>query len=1345
VPVEVEQQTGNITATSTTPISEARRKTVDKARQDWIRKLIDPSRRNNLLYFRPLKTGTLDLSSAPAEQMAQLLSGQPVQLAKLDNRDESPGIVREIGRRALSNAEEKGLQTLFLALGLATWRADDDGRPPESPVLLVPLEVKASGRAGDSFTLSRAGAVQANLVLLHALDELGVKCSPEELIPHLLGDDEGEPFDPRPLYDVLIERAASQVKDFAVADAAWLGNFAFQKMAMVKDLQERGTELAANTLVAAIAGDKDARISAGSQQVNVDPKELDRVPPENEFFVLDADSSQQCAVDGVLNGESAVVHGPPGTGKSQTIVNLIATLAANGKRALFVAEKRAALEVVLRRLRDVGLDHLAIDLHGADVAPKRVMEQIARTLETVRHSTPVDANGTHARLVDRRARLNAHVERIHIKRAPAGKSVYELQGLLLLLSRKADSKSRWRGPELAKLTPEIAASGRDLLCEAAGFAPLFLRTDPSPWTGAGIRDGVGVQSALSLVRRIHEQSLPVCLRSLEVVAEATGLAMTGSMKELRSALATITDVQHTLTLYSPDLFGADLRAVIAQLEAAHQGGFSALWAFATDARYRAARAKMLALRSAGKAKTGDIYAEVAEAAAQQQRWQAAGLSRPPAVVAAFEQHKAACAQFWTDLDQLEQVLAREVRDMALDSIKELVTQLVSDSITPTRLPKLLSIETKLDQYGLRNFVAELRSNKPLAELWPVMFDIAWYSSTLDAACESDPEIRGFNGTTHGSFAAEFADLDVARIRIAAGRVRRAHAERAVAAMNAHREQELLIRAESQKSRRHLPLRRVFAQAAEVLTAVCPCWMASPLSVSQLLDSGKQYFDYVIFDEASQVLPEDAVCSLLRGERLVVAGDRNQLPPTTFFSASTDDDLVEAEEEASDGYESLLDMMNSFLPSHYLDWHYRSRDEALIAFSNHHIYRDRLVTFPGPGGPPAIKHVHVDQPAGADGQEESSSAEAQKVIDLILQHARVSPSETLGVITMGIKHRDRVQAALDKALRDRREFADFFDESKTERFFVKNLEAVQGDERDAILISIGYGKDRSGNLPFRFGPLIPEGGRRRLNVAVTRARRRLSLVSSFTHLDMDLARVRPGSGVELLRNYLEYAASGGKRLGDVELTTVPPNDFEQDVYDALSPRGLRLIPQVGASRFRLDLVAEHPTQPGRYVLAIECDGATYHSSNTARDRDRLRQRQLENLGWRFHRIWSTDWFMRKQEEVERAVAAFEKAVKLADSELAVEPRVAPADLQAEPQAPKLGAVERGPKPVTTGRGSISDYSLSDLIQLIRWVGSDGLVRTEDEITREMIQVLGFARRGARIESAIRAAIRSTGQQ
>jgi very-short-patch-repair endonuclease len=256
-----------------------------------------------------------------------------------------------------------------------------------------------------------------------------------------------------------------------------------------------------------------------------------------------------------------------------------------------------------------------------------------------------------------------------------------------------------------------------------------------------------------------------------------------------------------------------------------------------------------------------------------------------------------------------------------------------------------------------------------------------------------------------------------------------------------------------------------------------------------------------------------------------------------------------------------------------------------------------------------------------------------------------------------------------------------------------------------------------------------------------------VISSFTPLDIDVSRIRPGSGVELLRDYLQYAASNGKRLGDAELTTLPLNDFEADIFDVLTVQGMKLVPQVGASQYRIDMVAQHPRKPGRFVLAIECDGATYHSSYTARDRDRLRQQQLENLGWRFHRIWSTDWLLRKEDEIKRTLAAFQEAVEFADK-IDADPLIANGGPNCHIKTSANGhaaqntnthAQLRKPRPAIPLKPSISHYSARELEELVKWVVSDGKLRTDEEIISEMVSALGFTRRGVRIESAIRNAI------
>ena len=285
------------------------------------------------------------------------------------------------------------------------------------------------------------------------------------------------------------------------------------------------------------------------------------------------------------------------------------------------------------------------------------------------------------------------------------------------------------------------------------------------------------------------------------------------------------------------------------------------------------------------------------------------------------------------------------------------------------------------------------------------------------------------------------------------------------------------------------------------------------------------------------------------------------------------------------------------------------------------------------------------------------------------------------------------------------------------------------------------KDRAGNLPLRFGPILSAGGRRRLNVAVTRAKQRITVVSSFLYSDINSSQVRPGTGLEFLKTYIEYASSGGRLLLNGELTTEPMNDFEMDVYDALSSKGMILVPQLGCSKFRIDLAACHPSAPGKYILAIECDGATYHSSYTARDRDRLRQQQLERLGWTFHRICSTDWFLRRDEEIDRAVKAFRNAFEKSNGNAKPAPNEVRTDdprrLPLGPASPPSKRLSpQAPIPV---RESIGEYTAAELQSLLRWVKSDGKLRTNDELADEMFAALPFSRRGSKIEAALRRAI------
>lgn len=506
---------------------------------------------------------------------------------------------------------------------------------------------------------------------------------------------------------------------------------------------------------------------------------------------------------------------------------------------------------------------------------------------------------------------------------------------------------------------------------------------------------------------------------------------------------------------------------------------------------------------------------------------------------------------------------------------------------------------------------------------------------------------------------DFAHLDESLVHDAAARVINTCADRRPRSLAG---QAGIINQQSQLKRRHKPVRTLLAEAGEAAQRLKPCFMMSPLSVSQFLPPGLR-FDVVIFDEASQVREADAVCCVYRGDQLIVAGDPRQLPPTSFFQRTVDADEDDVDDEVLD-FESILDRCKAQgFPSLPLNWHYRSRHESLITFSNYSFYDGRLHTFPGAAFEAPDLGVELFMVDGEyrRGGTRDNPIEAEKTVDRIVHHRRAHPELTLGVVTLSVPQQTCIEAAIERRADDEPELSYLMTDDRLDGFFVKNLENVQGDERDIILISIGYGPDENGKTTMNFGPMSRPGGERRLNVAVTRARRRVELVSSISSGQFKTDNVT----TQYLARYLDYADRGpaalALELGDSEGDVESP--FEEEVLRSVRGLGYDVVPQVGVAGYRIDLGVRHPGKSGIYVLGIECDGAAYHSSKVARDRDRLRQEVLEGLGWRMHRIWSTAWFTDRATEVERIKTAIEDAVAGAAPDLARSSRP-PIDLVVE---------------------------------------------------------------------------------
>jgi len=503
---------------------------------------------------------------------------------------------------------------------------------------------------------------------------------------------------------------------------------------------------------------------------------------------------------------------------------------------------------------------------------------------------------------------------------------------------------------------------------------------------------------------------------------------------------------------------------------------------------------------------------------------------------------------------------------------------------------------------------------------------------------------------------------------------------------------------------------------------------SPLVVASVLPPGR-WFDVVIFDEASQIPPAQAVSAISRAHQVVVAGDERQLPPTSFFTSAVDEELSTDNDTLTEGFESVLDVLTAALPTRRLSWHYRSLDERLVAFANREMYDGSLVTFPGTGTDPVVRLEPVDGSGVVQpGEEaiESTEAEVARVVELVLEHARTRPQESLGVIALGIKHATRLDDALRRALLEADGVGDFFDEDRPERFFVKNLERVQGDERDAIILSVGYGKTPHGRVLHRFGPLNLEGGERRLNVAITRARRRMTVVSSLLASDLDPTRLK-ARGAVMLRDYLAYAAEGTfpgtgvvgtaahpSAVGDTaaaadldaddaagapgavgaaetgapaEPETQPGAGSGPDVLPVITggpvraefarrlrQSGLVVHEAFGGAGHPIDLAVEDPERRGQVLVAVETDGPEYAAMRSTRDRDRLRGEQLERLGWEHVRVWTTDLFRDPARDVSRVHAAVQRAAARRAVEEAARPRRVTVAAPSQPQAPTSTAAE-----------------------------------------------------------------------
>ena len=1286
-----------------------------------------------------------------------------------------------LAREQQSAMQEQGCNILFLAFGMLRWTDSADSKKTNlAPLLLLPVELVRSGVS----QRHRMRLLDDDVVVNPTLVELCARDFDLQ-IPEF----EGESAESVDAFFGELEQIVRNVPGWELERELHLGLFSFAKLLMYLDLDPArwpdGSSIREHPLVQALAGLGAPAATDGMLEAH----ELDeKISPQESFQVLDADSSQQVAILGAKQGHSMVIEGPPGTGKSQTITNIIAECLAEGKTVLFVAVKAAALEVVKRRLDQVQLGDFVLEMHSRKANKRTVLDELNRVLNAT-YTTPQPSPFDARKLERTREILNKYSRTMHARIGSLGVTIYQAMGHCARLHSEPESPFgikgllQWDQARLDKAEQAVARLAR--AAERIG--------DPKTHLWRGVR-----QTDIKLQARQALKTQLTALRDASIIATETGgelaqrlgssvaLCRRGAKQlvdAVRAVLAgtelTATEVRHDAWNTLPDdvstiiSVGRDVVRMRAELADRWKSSAEDVdWSPIASRRRRKTSWILQLVSPAWHRDTRLIRQHLGEDVELDETQMATDLSNLDTVRESLTQLRSLDARGrelfgdrWqgegSNWDQLEsfaasvvavrasivagivseesvaQVIeAKEARSLSgaakqfvaayraiSDATKEIEgilaidwntfldgdkqTTLFEDWHSRVRQcldedPQLSALDSWMGYQSTKDECKNLTLKQVVdwcisdgwqhgTENWLGAFRRQFYRLWLDEVLAQMPDVQHIRGDELASLIHQFRFADKHWLETSRGRlVAEVAARRPQQASVAGASSRLgILQAEIRRRRKLKPIRQLLSLVGDVVQTIKPCFMMSPISVSQYLEPAKIDFDVVIFDEASQVEPADAIGAVARAKQLILVGDEKQLPPTSFFAsidASTEDDESD-ESIATDDLESVLAVGQVCLPRRTtLRWHYRSRHQSLIEFSNDQFYDNQLRVFPSPcldRNELGLSLRYIPDGVYLRGKGQYNPKEAHAVAEAVIKHAREQSKQTLGVGAFSVAQQHAIEDEIETLRRTLNDpsLETFFEGNEEEPFFVKNLETIQGDERDVILLSIGYGPDQNRRILRNFGPLNREGGWRRLNVLITRSRRRCVVFSSMKSEDLQVDPSNPRA-VRALRDYLHFAEFGALPTG-IEYRQDHDSPFEQDVCLELRKHGWIVHAQVGCAGFWIDLAVVDPHKPGRYLLGIECDGATYHSSATARDRDRLRQEVLEGLGWKVHRIWSTDWFHHRSDTLQLLL---DKLNLLNNGSGAADDTTA---RTVSDEQNRINVSDAGPMPLTKPEGEIGD--------------------------------------------------------
>ena len=1369
----------------------------------WKRKLLDLSLRNKLLNFSsPSKTSkSIPFKSDDFHRIPKLFDANkalyfspqltPNALAEKDsnetatsqklpttlNSEELEKHLTLLFRSAKSALQEGGSNILYLAAGFLEWSpsvtqnnlshvnktgaAKDDINTPtpvyRAPLVLIPVTLKRRSIKAGFLLEPFDDDPKFNPTLLEMLkQDFGITISDfEEELPY-----NDQDIDLNAIWSTL-EHHIQGLDGWQIKKDWVLSTFSFAKYLMWSDLENNSESLQKNTIVDHLVRTPNEPFHAQNSALP-DIKHLDnRYSPQDLHLPFAADSSQLRAVIAATEGVNFVLEGPPGTGKSQTIANIIANHLMRGKSVLFVSEKTAALDVVSRRLKEAHLSQYCLELHSNKTKKTDVIQQLKTALKTSEIRPSKEWSFKNSQLAKDRQTLNQYVQALH-HQYPNGMSLYQALGVVIKHQDIPTLKFKAKNPEQLhrehyekqknlvqqmqnllqelnipalkdnalmhiqqeewspKWQEHLMETSRHFLNQTDQLATVYQQLSKLIPTDFCVTSFSHFKAYQAFIKAILNHSKIPLAFALEDNASET-------LKILHKASNHVT-AYHTAwtqlsTSYRETVLDLDLPALREQWSHAQHRWFLSKW---QQQRSAIQQLKHFTAYSHVPSPKEDLQflctAREHRQAIQQLEnvhlltealgpfWKA-HLSQPQVLVDALENATKlqSCMELLDSKPESRQTLkellpkfsekfqtdtkAHQIAKQYTMTLSEIEKQVVSlDILTANHSGSSFNEENFAQQattvcsqwiesanklrywctwrkqsaqakaLGLDALINVIeQSSDNLSLDLGLLFETNYCRTWVNSAIEHNPILKGFIPANHEQTIQSFQKLDDEIRSLTKQQIQYELSQRiSQYCQNPQDPGWSVLTRELQKKKRHMPLRQMIESIPQALHTLKPCLLMSPLSVAQYLPADKMKFDLVIFDEASQIPVWDAIGSIARGRQAIIVGDSKQLPPTTFFERQQTSDFEDYQN--IEDLESILDeSIACQLPKLSLNWHYRSRHESLIQFSNQRYYDDSLMTFPSPSTANKAVCWHPVQGQYDKGGQRTNVIEAQAVVDQVFHFLNQENfKKSIGIVTFNNDQQTLIENLLDKKRRQYPDLENHFSDEHLEPVMVKNLESVQGDERDIILFSMTYGPDKTGKISMNFGPLNQSGGPRRLNVAITRARENLHVFSSLRPEDIDLTRTH-AQGVADLKHFLDFSREcslkASRQLENKEATSwsqalaITPSltinsgpAFENAVMSQLSAKGWKLKRQIGVSSLKIDFAVVHPHDNSRYLAGIQCDGPSYALCKTARDRDILKKQVLTNLEWQVLTIWSLDWWTDSESAIERAHQQLTKWLK-----------------------------------------------------------------------------------------------------